>query len=51
MSEHTTTAPADSGQQAAPPPKPKRPKPKSMLMIGEQTNALFENARLAKERG
>ena len=35
MSEHTTTAPADSGQQAAPPPKPKRPKPKSMLMIGE----------------
>lgn len=22
-----------------------------MLMIGEQTNALFENARLAKERG
>ena len=32
-------------------PKPKRPKPKSMLMIGEQTAALFENARLAKERG
>lgn len=38
-------------EQAAPPPKPKRPKPKSMLMIGEQTTALFENARLAKERG
>ena len=38
-------------EQAAPPPKPKRPKPKSMLMIGEQTAALFENARLAKERG
>ena len=31
--------------------KPKRPKPKSMIMLGEQTNALFENARLAKERG
>ena len=38
-------------EQTAPPPKPKRPKPKSMLMIGEQTAALFENARLAKERG
>ena len=34
-----------------PPPKPKRPKPKSMVMIGEQTAALFESARLAKERG
>lgn len=33
------------------PPKPKRPKAKSLLMIGEQTNALFESARLAKERG
>ena len=38
-------------EQTTPPPKPKRPKPKSMLMIGEQTAALFENARLAKERG
>ena len=36
-------------EQAA--PKPKRPKPKSMIMIGEQTAALFENSRLAKERG
>ena len=35
----------------APTQKPKRPKPKSMLMIGEQTAALFESARLAKERG
>ena len=35
----------------APAPKPKRPKPKSMLMLNEQTAALFENARLAKERG
>ena len=48
MSE-VNTAPAANA--AAPAQKPKRPKPKSMLMIGEQTNALFENARLAKERG
>lgn len=38
-------------EQAVPAAKPKRPKPKSLLMIGEQTNALFENARLAKDRG
>lgn len=44
----TAAAPA---QAAAAPAKPKRPKAKSLLMIGEQTNALFENARLAKERG
>lgn len=31
--------------------KPKRPKAKSMIMIGEQTNTLYENARLAKEKG
>ena len=31
--------------------KPKRPKAKSMIMIGEQTQALFDSARLAKERG
>ncbi|MCI2191217.1 MAG: 2-hydroxyacyl-CoA dehydratase, partial [Oscillospiraceae bacterium] len=36
---------------AAPAQKPKRPKPKSMQMLNEQTTALFENARLAKERG
>ena len=53
MSETTAAAqgaaqPQAAAQRAA---KPKRPKPKSMLMIGEQTNALFENARLAKERG
>ena len=42
MSENAaTTAPA----------KPKRPKPKSMIMLAEQSAALLENARLAKERG
>ena len=53
MSE-TITPPAQGSvqtQAAQPAAKPKRPKPKSMLMIGEQTNALFENAHLAKERG
>ena len=35
----------------AAPAKPKRPKPKSMIMLGEQSAALMENARLAKERG
>lgn len=34
---------------SGPAPKPKRPKPRSMIMIGEQTDTLFENARLAKE--
>ena len=38
-------------EQSAAPAKPKRPKAKSLLMIGEQTNALFESARLARERG
>ena len=38
-------------QTSAAPIKPKRPKPKSMIMIGEQTATLFENARLAKEQG
>ena len=33
------------------PAKPKRPKAKSMIMLGEQTAALAENTRLAKERG
>lgn len=53
MSENATLneniAAADTA--AAPAPKPKRPKPKSMIMLGEQTNALFENARIAKENG
>ena len=31
--------------------KPRLPKPQSMVLIGEQTQTLFENARLAKERG
>lgn len=35
----------------AAPAKPKRPRPKSMIMLGEQSAALMENARLAKERG
>ena len=48
MSESIATIKAaDSAPQA----KPKRPKPKSMLMLAEQSAALFENARLAKERG
>ena len=51
MSETVNTTAAPAAEQAAPAPKPKRPKAKSLLMIGEQTNALFESARLAKERG
>lgn len=42
MSDNMTNAAA---------PKPKRPRPLSMIMLGRQTDALFENARLAKERG
>ena len=42
---------ASSASQTAVSAKPKRSKPKSMLMLAEQTAALFENARLAKERG
>lgn len=48
ITAQTNTASAD---QTAPAPKPKRPKPKSMLLLNEQTQELFENARLAKERG
>lgn len=51
MSEMEKTPVLSAADQAAPAPKPKRPKAKSLLMIGEQTNTLFENARLAKERG
>ncbi|MEA4934184.1 MAG: 2-hydroxyacyl-CoA dehydratase family protein [Lawsonibacter sp.] len=54
MSEPVTNAGAVAAAatgQADVPAKPKRPKPKSMLMLNEQTNALFENARQAKERG
>ena len=47
MSETTVNEAA----AAAPAPKPKRPKAKSMIMMGEQTAAMFENARLAKEKG
>lgn len=36
---------------AASPAKPKRPKPQSMILLGAQTDALFEHARLAKEQG
>lgn len=32
-------------------PKPKRPKPQSMVMLGEQTDALFQKAQQAKEAG
>lgn len=38
-----------AGQTAA--PKPKRPKAKSLIMIGEQTDALFAAAREAREKG
>ena len=38
-------------QAAAPAPKPKRPKAKSLIMIGEQTDALFASAKEAKARG
>ena len=51
MSDTLNPTAAAPAQAAAAPAKPKRPKAKSLLMIGEQTNALFENARLAKERG
>ena len=51
MSDTMNPTAAAPAQTAAAPAKPKRPKAKSLLMIGEQTNALFENARLAKERG
>ena len=52
MSESTPSPIQGTTQlQASQPAKPKRPKPKSMLMLNEQTNALSENARLAKERG
>ena len=58
MSEHTENVKIETStpQTAAPaagaaPAKPKRPKPKSMIMLGEQTAALFDNARLAQERG
>ena len=48
MSENIATI---KTTDSAPQVKPKRPKPKSMLMLAEQSAALFENARLAKERG
>ena len=51
MSDTMNPTAAAPAQTAVAPAKPKRPKAKSLLMIGEQTNALFENARLAKERG
>ena len=38
-------------QKQATPSTSKRPKPKSLIMIGEQTAALFESARLSKSRG
>ena len=49
MSENYTGTRAAAESSA--PAKPKRPKARSLLMIGEQTNALFESARLAKEQG
>ena len=38
-------------EAAAPPAKPRRPKAKSMIMQTEQNAAMFENARIAKEKG
>ena len=49
MSENYTGTRAAAESSA--PAKPKRPKARSLLMIGEQTNALFESARLSKEQG
>ena len=46
MSDNMTNAAANAAA-----PMPKRPRPLSMIMLGRQTDALFENARLAKERG
>ena len=37
--------------ETAPPLKAKRPKAKSLIMIGEQTDALFASAREAREKG
>ena len=49
MSENYTGTRAAAESSA--PAKPKRPKARSLLMISEQTNALFESARLSKEQG
>ncbi len=49
MAENTQNAGLQA--EAAPAPKPKRPKAKSLIMIGEQTDALFASARAAKEKG
>lgn len=49
MSEIKDTAVTTS--DTAPVKKTPRPKPKSMLMLGEQSAALLENARQAKARG
>ena len=38
-------------EAAVPPAKPRRPKAKSMIMQTEQNAAMFENARIAKEKG
>ena len=45
------SAAAEAASSEAPAPKPKRPKAKSLIMIGEQTQALFDSAREAKEKG
>ena len=49
MAENTQNTVA--APETAPPPKPKRPKAKSLIMIGEQTDALFASAREAREKG
>ena len=49
MAENTQNTAAAA--ETAPPPKPKRPKAKSLIMIGEQTDALFASAREAREKG
>lgn len=48
---HEIQSAAERTPTAELPKKPKRPKSKSMIMTGEQTNALFESARIAKEKG
>ena len=44
-------SPAAAGNVPQAPAKPKRPKAKSMIMQNEQNAAMFENARIAKEKG
>ena len=48
---YESKATTESHGAAPAPVKPKRPKPKSMIMLAEQSAALLENARQAKAHG